>query len=268
MRRTRLAARSVSQYRLAGGFITRRSLGLLKSILVVSSIATASAGPISDVVAGFSDSNNPNGVWSYYYGTGPSSDSLYSSGQSDGTTCAIAVCGWYNGGAEPDSITIIQNTTGSTFNTSTTVYIPNNYVNLDPEEYNVEVVFTVPSAGTYLISGNFYGDDSSENSHPVDILDNGSNVYSNTIASYQQEDSFSFSETLAVGNTITFYVGTGSSGCTYCDLSTGLQGTITLTSASNVPEPTTWLLTAAGLVAIISRRRLRRRRNQRAVSHP
>jgi hypothetical protein len=238
-----------------------RILGLLKSIILVSSITAASAGPIYDLVAGFSGSSNPNGVWSYYYGTGPSSDSLYSSSQSIGTTCVTAVCGWYNGGAEPDSITILQNTTGTTFNTSTTVFIPNNYVNLDPEEYNAEVVFTVPSggAGTYLISGNFYGDDSSENSHPVDILDDGSNVYSNTIASYQQEDSFNFSETLAAGNTITFFVGTGSTGCTYCDLSTGLQGTISLTSGSTVPEPTTWLFTSAGMLALISRRRLRRR---------
>jgi hypothetical protein len=229
-------------------------MALLTSILLASSVATASASTVYDLVSGFSGSTNPNGVWSYAYGTA-GSDSLFSSGQSDGTTCGTALCGWYNGGAVPDAIGIAQNTTGST-KTSGTVNIPNNYLTLDPEEYNAEVIFTVPSggAGNYTISGNFYGDDTGENSHPVDILDNSTNVFSNTISSYQQSDPFSFSETLAVGNTITFYVGTGSTGCSYCNLGTGLQGTITLNTASGVPEPATWLLTCGGVVVIVGRK--------------
>lgn len=230
---------------------------LLRWILPACLAATASAGPVYDMVAGFSDTTNPNVVWSYYYGTGPSADTLYTSGQSDGATCGSAVCGWFNGGSVPDAISLNQNTTGSTYS-SGTVNILNNYLNLDPEEYSAEVVFTAPTAGTYQISGNFYGDDSGENSHPVDINADISSVlgnpYGGTISAYGPGDTFSISETLSVGDTITFFVGTGTGGCTYCNLSTGLQGTLTLETTSSTPEPSSWLLAGAGLTGLIARR--------------
>jgi hypothetical protein len=235
---------------------------LLRWILPARLAATASAGPINDLVAGFSNSGNPSGVFSYYHG--PTADTLYSFPGQSTTLFPQSLPAWFQNGGIPDDLTITQHNSGSAGG-SGTIAIPNGYLNLDPENYNVEVVFTVPSggAGTYLISGNFYGDDSSENSHPVDINADISSVlsnpYSNTISAYQQKDSFSESETLSVGDTITFFVGTGSAGCSYCDLSTGLQGTITLQTTSGIPEPASFLLAGVGLAALIARRFTSRR---------
>jgi hypothetical protein len=232
---------------------------LLRWILPACLAATASAGPIYDLVAGFSNLSNPSGVFSYYYG--PATDTLYSSPSQSFGTCGTTVCGWNQVGGVPDDIYIEQNTTGST-SSGGTVNILNNYLNLDPEGYNAEVVFTAPTAGTYLISGNFYGDDSSEQSHPVDIFDDISSVVGNpygaTISAYQQEESFSISETLSVGDTITFFTGVGS---TYADLSTGLQGTLTLQTSSptTTPEPASVLLAGAGFAALVARRFTSRR---------
>jgi hypothetical protein len=147
---------------------------------------------------------------------------------------------------------------------SGTVNIPNGYLILDPEEYNVEVVFTAPSTGLYNISGNFYGDDSIENSHPVEVLDDGSTLYSSSIPSYEETDGFNFlSESLTAGETIAFYVRTGGGGCTFCDLSTGLQATITSTGATTAtPEPSS-LFTCVGAAALILFLE-RKRRRQRA----
>jgi hypothetical protein len=128
---------------------------------------------------------------------------------------------------------------------------------MDPEGGNVSVMFTAPAAGTYTITGDFLGIDTGENSHPVDILDNGTGVFSGTISSYGQDDPFSFPETLSAGDTITFYVGTGSTGCAYCNLSTGLDGTITESSVT--PEPSSLTLFGSGLLALAYLLRRKRR---------
>ena len=103
---------------------------------------------------------------------------------------------------------------------------------MDPESGNVSVVFTASSAGTYTITGNFLGIDTGGNSHPVEILDDGTVLWKGTISSFGGKDSFNLSETLNKGGTLTFVVGTGSTGCSYCDLSTGLNGTITENTAT------------------------------------
>lgn len=78
---------------------------------------------------------------------------------------------------------------------------------MDPESGNVSVVFTASSAGTYTITGNFLGIDTGENSHPVEILDDGTVIWKGTISSFGGKDSFNLSETLNKGGTLTFYVG-------------------------------------------------------------
>jgi hypothetical protein len=79
---------------------------------------------------------------------------------------------------------------------------------MDPESGNVSVVFTASSAGTYTITGNFLGSGTGENSHPVEILDDGTVIWKGTISSFGGKDSFNLSETLNTGGTLTFYVGT------------------------------------------------------------
>jgi hypothetical protein len=76
-------------------------------------------------------------------------------------------------------------------------------------------MFTAPSAGTYTITGAFLGIDTFQNSHPVEIMDDGTVIWSETISSFGERDSFSLSEPLRAGGIIAFFVGTGSIGCSF-----------------------------------------------------
>lgn len=236
----------------------------LASLISVASL-TALVGPMANaasIVSDFSNTSNPNGVWSYYYGTSPTTQTAYTASQGYSVCPNTGLPCWYNGGGVPDALTIQQNSTGST-STYLTIVVPNGTISLDPEEYAVAVVFTAPVANTYNIAGNFLGIDVDQNSHPVQILDNGAVIYSNTISAYGQDDSFNLSEHLTAGETISFYVGTGSSGCTYCFLSTGLDGTVT---ASAAPEPSSLALLALPLMGFAVVPPLLRRKAQKAES--
>jgi hypothetical protein len=224
-------------------------LARLSAVLVVLGCAQSLyAGSVYNVVTGFSGTSNPNGVWTYdYNGTAYTSSQEFS---------ILGLSGWSTGKPVPNSIYILQNVTGSTV-TSSTIQDPTGTLWMDPESGTVSIVFTAPSAGIYTITGDFLGIDTSENSHPVEILDNGTVIWNGTISSFGGKDSFSLPETLNAGGTLTFYVGTGSSGCTYCDLSTGLDGTIT-GGATTVPEPGTLIMLGSGLLGLIPM--LRRKR--------
>ena len=69
----------------------------------------------------------------------------------------------------------------------------------------------------------FTGNDSSQVSHGVSILHNATSIYTNTMNSPGQVDSFSMNVTVAKGDTVSFVVDTGS---TWTNLSTGLQATL------------------------------------------
>ena len=51
-----------------------------------------------------------------------------------------------------------------------------------------------------------------QHAHPVEILVNGSSVYSNTISTYDQSDAFNIQATLTAGDTVDFAVETGPHG--------------------------------------------------------
>jgi len=223
------------------------------ALIAVGGASNVNADTTYNMVTGFSNTSNPNGVWTYEYNGTAFTDA-------QGHTGVLPY--WYNGGTQPNSIAIFQNVTGSPF-VNSTVTDPTNTLYLDPQSCSVAVLFTAPSAGTYTLAGNFLGIDMVGNSHPVTILDNGTIVWSGTIANYGQDDSFNFAETLKSGDTISFDVGTGTGGtCTYCFLGTGLNGTVTEASTTATPEPGTVGLTIIGLgFVLVTRKRLARRLN-------
>jgi hypothetical protein len=133
--------------------------------------------------------------------------------------------GWDNNEAVPNSAGIAVNKTGSEIacTDNGTVRFPADTINMDPESNsNVSVQWTAPKAGAVTITGSFQGDDTSEVSHAVDILHNATSIYSNTISSFGQVDTFSVAATVSKGDTISFENDTNG----FHNLSTGLQVTI------------------------------------------
>ena len=102
-----------------------------------------------------------------------------------------------------------------------TIVLPAATLALDPENTgDVTVLWTAASAGTVVVTGNFLGVDTSEASHKVAVLHNGTALKTFTIASYQQKAKFHLSLTVAAGDTIGFASYTPGQ---YSYLTTGLQ---------------------------------------------
>jgi hypothetical protein len=205
-----------------------------------------------DAVTDFSLSSNPNGQWTYGYDAQGSSHDLLD------TTSASGVGMWWNGGSIPNSVIVGANKTGATQSYSTIV-LPNNTMVIDPESFTALVVFQAPTTGTYMLTGAFSGVDTGENGHPVSIDGPSGTVFSSTISAFDQSDPFSTTLSLTAGDVVEFAVHTGSSGCTYCNLSTGLTATFTI-ATNAAPEPSTWALMAAGFAGLgfVGHRRARK----------
>ena len=151
------------------------------------------APPVSDnVVTEFSINNgNPNGVWTYLSnGTRLNTPVAVTGGNS-------GLISWSNDGTTVPNIAAVEkNITGGTI-VSGTVHIPTDHLDLDPQGLpNVAVRFTAPTAGMYLISGDFLGIDSQELSHSVQILDDGTAVFNGKIDTFNESVPFGLIETL------------------------------------------------------------------------
>lgn len=242
-------------------------------LFAAGTFAPASRANIYNAVTDFSVASNPNGVWSYQM-----AGALFPLSDSFTGTCGVpasSCISWNNQLFIPDNHRIVKNLTGSVvLESNGTVFLDPNYLNLDPEDASVAVVFTAPSTGFYQVAGQFLGIDAVGNAHPVSVIENGSvSLFASSIATFHQGAPFDLNLNLNAGDTIAFNVGTGSSGCSYCFLSTGLWTEITNSTSpitipaplpvSNpiptpTPEPRTLpllVLSLTGLVAVRLRRR-------------
>lgn len=215
-------------------------LGCVVAIgLVVPGLAQATT---YSAAGDFSLASNANGVWSY----------LYSNTLLPNTQTNAGVEDWWSGQGEPNSIIVGHAVSSAT--SVGTVQFGTNYLTLDPESQTVDVRFTAPSTGVYTITGQFSGADSQTNcggncaAHPVLITDSvdGTIFGPNTISTDLQTYAFNLVVSLTAGEKVDFLAQTGTSGgCKYCNLSTGLQATI-----SSTPLPATWLMLLSGFVGL------------------
>ena len=215
--------------------------------LSLAFVPVASAGSVYDAVADFSLSSNPNGTWSYLSGAPGSAPSLMTQ-----TIVTTSQNDWWNGQQLPDAAYVAKNPTGSIVFLGTRIQPPW-LLNMDPQSNTDITRWTAPSAGVWSFAALFGGIDVNEQSHPVEILENGSTVLLSptTISSYGQVVTFSDTLTLAQGDTLDFIVNTGPS--TFAFLGTGFDVTIQEGSVippfpppppplSGVPEPSSLLL--------------------------
>jgi hypothetical protein len=223
----------------------RRAAGGLLAVACLAFACGAQASSFN-AVNNFSLASNPNGVWSYLV-----SGALLGNPTSNNPSL-VGLDYWWNGQAIPNSSIVAWNSTGSTQTYSSTVVLPTNVLLLDQElNSNVDVRFTAPTTATYTITGFFLGVDTSEVSHSVTILNNGSSIFSGTIATYNQNDPFSLTQTLAAGATLDFESLTPG---TASDLGTGLSATIA--TVSSTPEPGTAALIPGAVLVLYGLRRL------------
>jgi hypothetical protein len=224
----------------------------LIGVVICAASFSASHAATYSAAGDFSLSGNPNGVWSYLYNNALLSQTISASGYN----------AWWSGQAVPNSLIVGEATSGPTSNG--TVQFGTNYLTMDPESQTVDVRFTAPSTGTYLITGQFFGADSQTNcqpncaSHPVLITDSASGTIwgANSISTFGQAYTFSLIENLTAGEQVDFLAETGTSGsCTYCNLSTGLEAEI---SATPLPAALPMFAAGLGALALIGKRRKRK----------
>ncbi len=181
----------------AGSRFTCALAGLLGLLLVSLSLhATDSA------VGQFSNTDNPNGNWSYGTATLSGREfTLLPSGYCN------ALLGWMAGESFP---WILGNPT------STTQFcgddqVPPTILDMlpgDGDTYSV-VRWTAPSAGSFLIQGLFVGNNRNGTSADVHVLLNGIPIFSHLVNRPGASIRFKLTETLQAGGTIDFAVGNG-----------------------------------------------------------
>ena len=210
-----------------------------------------------DAAAQFSLASNPNGVWSYGYGTPGSTF----------TPFAVETSAWrgFSGfgawDATPNGYPYAGlNPSGMTYNVYTAV-VPSGVLFMHPGNSDAEatiVRFTAPVSGSYDVAGFFERLDTSNGAGDgvgVTIYDNGASLIARSLipnTSYLAQSKFNVVATLAAGDVLSFV---DDRNADYGYDATGLAATIT--SMTAVPEPASSSVLGIGLLAMIGLRRRR-----------
>jgi hypothetical protein len=216
--------------------------------------ATLQAG---NIVLDFPHGNTPsNGDW--LYGTGNSANAVPAAFTSLSYFSNSTGQGW----AYEDSTAIYKATSTQQIGT---VYFDTAWLNLHPGAGGLFPIlqWTAPSAGQWVIAGNWRSHDTSPSGVNVTIYVAGVSEFEKSLPNSLNRETehgelaaFSITKNLAAGDVVRFAVNFNGA---FVNDSTGLQGTITLNA---VPEPASVLLAAAGLIGIVALRPRKRTRLQ------
>jgi len=231
-------------------------LWLTTSILLfVTGFATAQA---FNAASDFSPTANPNGDWSYGWSQSRGSgfnllpQTMNNCGYGVYTGTSLCEVFWAGSGICCFALTpgVFHNGNGEDIKAGTAV-VPKGAIGLHPGPHgeNAVVRWTAPAAGTYYVSGFFFGVDTIGTTTDVAILHNGTQLFAGNVSGfYQYSPSMPASNgtsptqayhglvTVAVGETIDFTVGYGQNG-NYFNDSTGLEAII-----STPTRPNDWLV--------------------------
>lgn len=238
---------SVKAARLACGLVFACSL----------SAGAAGAAPMTWNAASDFSTSQSGGAWSYGT-TGTSLDGAFNA-----FTQSASIPGYdYWSGTSYAQI----GKAGPFGFASGTVSVPAGSLNVSPGssgEYAV-LRFTAQTAGAYLISAAFWGDDFvGPTTTDVHVRSNGSELFAGDIASYGQANGLAWSGpiVLAAGQALDFAVGYGANK-TYNYDNTGLSVSISQAEA-NVPEPGTLAGVCLGFAMLGAARSTAKRRPPR-----
>jgi hypothetical protein len=197
--------------------------------------------PAADFEAGWTTSNNPNGVWSYGYSSTVSGPVILYNAQVPGADSPSQQQQWISTAVNccVASPSVGFNNGPAFFNGN--VGMTAHQISLIAGVFGLstDLVFTAPQSGLYTFSGDFTGNQVGVGVN-VEVLQNSNLLFNSSVTSYGQIVPFSDSLALSAGDTLRFEVTTGR----------GFQNAGLDLTISAVPEPSAWAMMILGFAGV------------------
>jgi hypothetical protein len=234
---------------------------ILAGALVASAltVSQANATVLYNAVTDFSLASNPNGAWSYGYGTAGTSFTAMQNSFTGGFIGNPNFRYWQSSAPVAHTPLVAANTGGTTISFSTLIS-PNDVLLIHPgNQTDVIVRWTAPSAGYYQYSGLFQLLDRSPSGVIAQVFTNNLLTFSANLTgpgantgtlTPGQSVAFGGAANLNAGDTLLFAVNRQGN---FSNDSTGLKVNI------SVPEPSTIALIAMALLSMFGFGMMRRR---------
>lgn len=239
--------------------VARRCLVALVILTACGSVADA--GPIFDVAADFSKTDNPTGPWSYGYSTtlgGALTLYTVNGNFPNPNGSPTGLDGWWENISLFNPAAVKNNTGGLLQINGTANYFPGRF-GLHPGpngEFSI-ARWTAPQDGDVTLASVFTGIDRIGTTTDVHVLFNGTALFDGLVEGDGDTEGFDAAIAVSQGDTIDFAVGFGSNRTFFFD-STGLGATITYAGPAAVPEPASVGLVVAGAAGLLGYARRRR----------
>lgn len=205
------------------------------AVVVLGFAAIAQADVVYDPATDWSISNgNPNGVWSYLTGSGD----LYTRPGTDASGDSAGLQWWKKASGDDPNLT--YNPTAGELVAYTIHWAPHE-IGLGPsgDPNGTTLRWTAPTAGDWAVDALFTTTQEGNTGGTIYVTKDGTDVFSHGVGNYGDSSSYSDTLTFAVGEALDFRV----NGDKF------VRPEITITS---IPEPSTVLLTATGLIGLLA----------------